>query len=71
MLELARDPERVGQVRRTDEQDVDAVDRGNRVGVAERARGLDLDQPDDPLVEPADFGVCDGAETGSTSGSSG
>ena len=51
VVELARDAEAVGQVGRPDEQDVDAVERGDLVGVADRARRLDLDDADDPLVD--------------------
>ena len=57
MPELAGDPERVRQVGRADEQHVDAVDRGDLVGVTQAADGLDLDDPDDALVEALDVGV--------------
>ena len=62
VLELARDPEGVGQVRRADEQDVDPVDRGDLVGVAQAADRFDLDDSDDTLVQAMNVRVADDPE---------
>ena len=57
IVELPGDPHAVAQVGRADEQDVDAVDRGDLGCVLDGARRFDLDDPDDPLVDRADVGV--------------
>ena len=48
VVEPAGDAEAVRQVGRADEQDVDAIDRGDLGGVLDRAPGLDLDDAQDP-----------------------
>src|SRR5215212_11843649 len=52
----------MGQVGRADEEDVHAVDPGDLVGLLERPGRLDLDDPDDALVQPMDVGMAYGAE---------
>ena len=63
VVELPGDPEAVRQVGRADEQDVDAVDRGDLLGVLDRAPRFDLDDPEQPPVDRLDVGVAELAET--------
>ena len=62
LVEAAGDAEPVRQVGRADEQHVDLLERGDLVRVGDRARRLDLDDADDPLVDdPGDVGVAERA----------
>ena len=54
MTHLARHPERLRQVGRPEEDDVDAVDRGDLVHLSDGARRLDLDDDEGLLVGLAD-----------------
>ena len=53
VIDVAGDAERVGEVRGTDEEDVDAFDRGDGLDLVEGGSGFDLHDAQQVLVPPA------------------